>query len=668
MVARSPVAAAVALVMLAGSVTAAQAQSDPPIVDEPPQRLAPVGIDSGPVAAPGDLPRGVAVLVFSADLHAPGGQWLRVPLAGTMLAGNPAMGDGAYIVLTSLADGERQRLDSDTLALWQHASAFFNGDRLRLYLFAFPGTGVSRVVIPAVIAGEPALELPQTICGTVDDRQPVVDERVARGGSGCTAWIINDMNGGFLSAGHCASAVSSLLRFNVPPSLANGSNQQPPVADQFPVDAASLQSQSGGIGFDYSYLGVLPNSEHGLLPFQRYGVRFTLATTPPPTPPPAMTIRISGYGSASGVRNNVLQTHTGPYSSFSGSRLQYRVDTTGGNSGSPVIRDDNGHAIGIHTHGGCTSTGGANSGTAISLAGLQTALANPRSVSASGRGTAGGSLFAIGDRQNNFGTVNPTPQRFARIAQMGALWQGLAWKRSINAFYAIDSGLRLATVSPEGQTTSLGTLTLPGGAPVGTILTGLAYVPSTDTLYATAPATGQLYRLEPGALLAHPLGTARGGSLRALDYDSIRRRLVGLEAAGVLRLVAIDPTTGARSPIANLSSANTIGDLAFDETDGHFRAINSTNGTLLRIDALTGMVTSLGVTGGVFGPASGLASTTACRVDFDADGNVTPDDLSDYLGCYFSEPACAQGDYNADGRSDPDDLSDYIAAYFTGCG
>ena len=37
----------------------------------------------------------------------------------------------------------------------------------------------------------------------------------------------------------------------------------------------------------------------------------------------------------------------------------------GGNSGSPVVHEETGLAIGIHTHGGCSKSGGANSGTKI---------------------------------------------------------------------------------------------------------------------------------------------------------------------------------------------------------------------------------------------------------------------------------------------------------------
>jgi hypothetical protein len=45
-----------------------------------------------------------------------------------------------------------------------------------------------------------------------------------------------------------------------------------------------------------------------------------------------------------------------------------------------VLDESTNLAIGIHTHGGCSSTGGANSGTAIHNSGVQTALVNPQGV------------------------------------------------------------------------------------------------------------------------------------------------------------------------------------------------------------------------------------------------------------------------------------------------
>ncbi len=62
-----------------------------------------------------------------------------------------------------------------------------------------------------------------------------------------------------------------------------------------------------------------------------------------------------------------------------------------------------------------------------------------------------------------------------------------------------------------------------------------------------------------------------------------------------------------------------------------------------------------------------LGSGPACRADFNGDGTLDPDDLSDYITCYFAIPACAAADFSGDGGVDPDDLSDVITAYFQGC-
>jgi hypothetical protein len=50
--------------------------------------------------------------------------------------------------------------------------------------------------------------------------------------------------------------------------------------------------------------------------------------------------------------------------------------------------------------------------------------------------------------------------------------------------------------------------------------------------------------------------------------------------------------------------------------------------------------------------------------DFNGDGTIDPDDLSDYIACYFQAPPCPQAEFSGDGVTDPDDLSDFIAAYF----
>ena len=61
------------------------------------------------------------------------------------------------------------------------------------------------------------------------------------------------------------------------------------------------------------------------------------------------------------------------------------------------------------------------------------------------------------------------------------------------------------------------------------------------------------------------------------------------------------------------------------------------------------------------------ASPPACPADFNADGELDPDDLADFIGGYFSAPPIESTDFNDDGTVDPDDLADYIGAYFASC-
>jgi len=56
-----------------------------------------------------------------------------------------------------------------------------------------------------------------------------------------------------------------------------------------------------------------------------------------------------------------------------------------------------------------------------------------------------------------------------------------------------------------------------------------------------------------------------------------------------------------------------------------------------------------------------------CAVDFNADGRVDPDDLSDFIAGMFAVPQDPRCDLDLDGLVTPDDLSDYITAYFAGC-
>ncbi len=344
-----------------------------------------IAIDSGPVANNG-APGG-AVLVWSDLVEVTGAPWLRLAFDEATLAGNPAAGNGAYLLLTSMHDGAQQPLDARSIREWNNTSAYFNGDAVLVELYAYPGTGPSRVTMSTVTAGVVGMgPQPETICGPTDDR--VLSNTPANARLmpiGCTAWLIDLGNcaNRFLTAGHCISpgTTNAVVQFNVPLSTAGGTPVNPPPQDQYPAITASIQSSgSGGVGLDAAQVFTAANSVTNQAPRFVQNAAYTVASAAPPTAS-GQTIRITGYGvtgaPVSPTWSQVQKTHTGPFTSRSATSLQYAVDTTGGNSGSPVVLESTGLAIGIHTHAGCTSTGGANNGTAIEYPTLQGYLASP---------------------------------------------------------------------------------------------------------------------------------------------------------------------------------------------------------------------------------------------------------------------------------------------------
>ena len=333
-----------------------------------------VAVDSGLVVNTGTR----RAVIFSTVIEVPDASWIRLTFDQALLGG------GATVLkMTGLQDGAVQHHTAETLRQWRDTSAYFNGNAVKIELVSDPREHRSRIVIRRVLIGPPGDGGIASQCGPTDDRLPSSDPRVARTSpGGCTAWMIADAENCFFTAGHCYSVSGlQICEFNVPLSNSNGSWNHPPPADQYAVDHASAQFVNGGIGNDWSYFGCFANTETGLTAFQAQGDAFDLAATPPPVD--GQTIRVTGHGTDSSPSswNQIQQTHTGPYTDFIGSTIKYQVDTTGGSSGSPVINEDTGQAIGVHTNAGCNSAGGgANQGTGINNTGLQAALANPEGI------------------------------------------------------------------------------------------------------------------------------------------------------------------------------------------------------------------------------------------------------------------------------------------------
>ena len=319
-------------------------------------------IDSGSLA---NASREEAV-AFSEVVRIEGVDWIRLSFDdSTLLQG------GSRLRVTSLLDGAIQHLDATNLERWGYTSAYFNGPSVRLELLAAPATWANRVRISEVTVSRPE-PVGITQCGDTDDREPSsFPERARVLDIRCSASIVT-AGSCFLTAGHCASNLD-VVQFNVPPSLSDGTIQHPGPEDQYVIDDL-LDSQNAGVGKDWAFFTVSPNSETGLRAWEAQG-ELDVATSIPPL---GTEVAIVGYGIDDGERNNVQQGHVGPLVDPDlPDMIEYQVDTEGSNSGSPVTLAETGELIGVHTHGGCEAAGPeqGNAGTSILAPDLQAGLA-----------------------------------------------------------------------------------------------------------------------------------------------------------------------------------------------------------------------------------------------------------------------------------------------------
>ncbi|MAE75160.1 MAG: hypothetical protein CL675_13790 [Bdellovibrionaceae bacterium] len=203
----------------------------------------------------------------------------------------------------------------------------------------------------------------RSICGPTDERRPSNMKPFARmvrsttGTAGCTATMIGPTC--MVSAGHCTSTLA-VAQFNVPGESDQGPRYSKP-EDQYPL-VEILDSQNGGQGRDWAVFRVNRNPITNKFPGELQGmVGLSIEA-----PGPGTQIAIVGYGSDDErSRNFTQQADTGEIVRVDGPTLRYVIDTMPGNSGSSVLDRATNKIIGIHTHGGCSRSGGSNAGTAL---------------------------------------------------------------------------------------------------------------------------------------------------------------------------------------------------------------------------------------------------------------------------------------------------------------
>lgn len=183
----------------------------------------------------------------------------------------------------------------------------------------------------------------------------------SRWGSG--ALVATDL---FLTAGHCfdreggdwrlpvrnqqvisSAEMATLMHVNFNYQMNEQGKER--TAEVFPV-VALREYRFGGLDYAIVELG---RNALGQLPGEKYGV------LPVAGKPPAADAMLCLIQHPNGSPKRVA---AGPLQRLDGDRLLYgTIDTLGGSSGSPIL-SSNGEILGVHTHGGCTPVGGANSG------------------------------------------------------------------------------------------------------------------------------------------------------------------------------------------------------------------------------------------------------------------------------------------------------------------
>lgn len=282
-------------------------------------------------------------------IHESGAAWLR------LFFNNVQLGKKGSITITSKLDGASQTLTAASIQNWKSTSAYFNGSTVSITINNAAGEKGIGIDINEVGIGDLAPST-RSQCGSVDNRSASNDAAIGRiVPIGCTGWIIR--NGKFVTAGHCSGSRAQIIEFNVPRSNSNGNIVHPGPEDQYPIGTFVTDYVRGRPETDWAVFTAGANTQTGLTAIQAQGKSFNVVQSAP-----GNTIRITGFGVDTGRDNQTQQTHTGPKTSFNDTFVRYQTDTEGGNSGSPIIDEATGNAVGVHAYGGCSTSSGSNYG------------------------------------------------------------------------------------------------------------------------------------------------------------------------------------------------------------------------------------------------------------------------------------------------------------------
>lgn len=336
--------------------------------------------------------------------------WVRLKISDWSL------GRGASLQVRSRGTEWVEYTDKD-LKSWSGYTHFIDRPNIE---FRVVGDELDYVNLSSVMWGNPdyihptvSPESSRSLCGP-DNRTAFSDDRVGRltrwdSVAWCTAWMTSA--GVTLAAGHCFDyqggscpgsntfpdgtndlQAGSIVEWNVPASNGNGATNPSAPEDQYPINFSNLTFNHvcGGFGTDWAVFHLNPNPVNNDNPHVSHNWHRMTRETPPAN----NTIRITGFGTdntpagttgGANAQNATSQTNTGPFvteqnDGSGGFMHRYQVDTTFGNSGSPVLWTNTSPdvTIGIHVQAGCNPAdgSGSNRGTSFENNALENAINN----------------------------------------------------------------------------------------------------------------------------------------------------------------------------------------------------------------------------------------------------------------------------------------------------